>query len=545
VYPGSVGIFVALTASIAAAIAQPDSMQIDLSAPPPTEAIANRAVLAPIFRVMDARRVAIVGIGDSNQLFNGYGWDEGFQAALTDLGVPMFATGLISGNHQLQDSSYMSGFGYYREGQTSIPFPTFDPYGNRLEAPASVRSLLRWRGDEWQPNFPGYVPAGLRLESLWNTAMIVSRSCPIDFDAALSGYVWHGRFDPSEARWDRGSFTPAVRADGSNVVLARSPRISTTRPPRRIGAPVPPVAEAVRIRVPRGQRPARTTALRLGFGIPGCGLIAGPFYGTYMQLVNDDEPAGYAYSTMYSLGGRSLYEMGLGLRETPEETPAHFFEAVRRTQLDTGLSPLVVVVITSGLNDRARTARSLGPASAPSNTPEGYADNLEFMVNRLRASYARAGGSESELFFLFLPSHLTADVRASPNAARDEQPLRAYRAAAADLARRTTNAASVDLAGFMTAAEAQRKGWYDQYGRAHLTPTGYFALSRRVLSELRRCEADVNADGFVDAFDLIDFESCFVQERCVSGINKDFNLDGFVDGFDFYDFIMAFESGCQ
>jgi lysophospholipase L1-like esterase len=147
---------------------------------------------------------------------------------------------------------------------------------------------------------------------------------------------------------------------------------------------------------------------------------------------------------------------------------------------------LVVVVITSGFNDRVRTARSLGLASAPSNTPEGYADNLEFMVNRLRASYARAGGSAGELFFLFLPSHLTADSGASPDADREELPLRAYRAAAADLARRTADAASVDFSGFMTAAEAEREGWYNPYNRAHLTEAGYFALSRRVLSELRR-----------------------------------------------------------
>jgi hypothetical protein len=56
-------------------------------------------------------------------------------------------------------------------------------------------------------------------------------------------------------------------------------------------------------------------------------------------------------------------------------------------------------------------------------------------------------------------------------------------------------------------------------------------------------EGDFNADGFVDAFDYLDFVGCF-EGMCGPDQNADFNQDGFVDFFDFDGFSAAFERGC-
>lgn len=59
-----------------------------------------------------------------------------------------------------------------------------------------------------------------------------------------------------------------------------------------------------------------------------------------------------------------------------------------------------------------------------------------------------------------------------------------------------------------------------------------------------RCEADFNADGFVDFFDFDDFVSCFESSACPPGTSADFDRDGFVDFFDLDAFVTAFEAGC-
>ena len=54
------------------------------------------------------------------------------------------------------------------------------------------------------------------------------------------------------------------------------------------------------------------------------------------------------------------------------------------------------------------------------------------------------------------------------------------------------------------------------------------------------CQADFNADGFVDIFDFTDFVTAFE----IGNPAADVNDDGFVDFFDFNEFVTLFETGC-
>jgi hypothetical protein len=58
------------------------------------------------------------------------------------------------------------------------------------------------------------------------------------------------------------------------------------------------------------------------------------------------------------------------------------------------------------------------------------------------------------------------------------------------------------------------------------------------------CPADINADGFVDFFDVLEFSDCFEGGRCPAGSTPDFNADGFIDFFDFDDFTREFDAAC-
>ena len=58
------------------------------------------------------------------------------------------------------------------------------------------------------------------------------------------------------------------------------------------------------------------------------------------------------------------------------------------------------------------------------------------------------------------------------------------------------------------------------------------------------CNADFNADGFVDIYDFTDFVTCFEDGTCPPGKTADYNQDGFADIYDFTDFVTDFEAGC-
>jgi hypothetical protein len=59
----------------------------------------------------------------------------------------------------------------------------------------------------------------------------------------------------------------------------------------------------------------------------------------------------------------------------------------------------------------------------------------------------------------------------------------------------------------------------------------------------RLCEAEFNADGFLDFFDFDAFVEVF-ELGVYGGASADFNGDGFVDFFDYDAFVAAFEAGC-
>ncbi|MDX2118942.1 MAG: GC-type dockerin domain-anchored protein [Planctomycetota bacterium] len=72
---------------------------------------------------------------------------------------------------------------------------------------------------------------------------------------------------------------------------------------------------------------------------------------------------------------------------------------------------------------------------------------------------------------------------------------------------------------------------------------GKFADSDPITIRFRvgpACDADFNADGFLDFTDFDDFVSAFEA----GSSRSDFNADGFLDFTDFDAFVQAFEAGC-
>ncbi len=71
------------------------SGHLALAASAGAQEAVNAEALAPFFDQAASGRVDVVGIGDSNQLYAGHGWDTGWAVALAER-YGLYATGLHS-----------------------------------------------------------------------------------------------------------------------------------------------------------------------------------------------------------------------------------------------------------------------------------------------------------------------------------------------------------------------------------------------------------------------------------------------------------------
>ena len=159
-------------------------------------------------------RVDIVGIGDSNQLFEGHGWDSGFAKALVDAGAPMWATGLVSQN---ENSGNGAGQGYlYNRSGPLI--------GSTSGAPAELEAFLNKGIGALSPAFYTYVADGGSVASSTACGLQLGAGCPIDNTAALEYDIHWGGFTSGS-----GQFRPQLRLDESpySEITGALPIVST------------------------------------------------------------------------------------------------------------------------------------------------------------------------------------------------------------------------------------------------------------------------------------------------------------------------------
>ncbi|WPJ96294.1 SGNH/GDSL hydrolase family protein [Coraliomargarita algicola] len=165
------------------------------------------------------------------------------------------------------------------------------------------------------------------------------------------------------------------------------------------------------------------------------------------------------------------------LRKSGTSKLSTYFKDVRRILNG---DKTAIITIHSGLNDRNRTQGSIGPIGGfPSNSPEGYADNLMGLVHLLSQAWELAGGDSHSLHFAFMPSHALSEP--------DDAQLSKYRAAARDLAEKLPNASMIDLSILMPYKEMRANKYYDK-GRpsdAHLQRTGYEAIASALATQLQ------------------------------------------------------------
>ncbi|HEV7297927.1 MAG TPA: SGNH/GDSL hydrolase family protein [Tepidisphaeraceae bacterium] len=492
-------------------------------------AIHNNAT-RPAFNAMRANRVDVVMLSDSNGLFGGHGWDHGWQHAL-NLKYSLYATGSM---YQNENMSSGSGVGFNAQvmqtGNSLLSLPstaltgtgsitangfTLAGSGTMFTTELSVGQIVRVGSGSfgrivsitndttatvalaWGGSLSGqallkyakppaelyqyidlgnvsdvglhpinyfYVEAGTTFSAGQNGVILASTS-PLDVSGPLIARWRYGTFNGGA-----GSFRPGFRLESSPfTVLAvhGSGAISTNT--GAVGMATAEVSLAA----------ANREGLNLGvrWRLDGQAHAVGPFFGLSTRVYRSDRTAGASLHTLDFKGGKSTRTLALDVQSASDAMLTEYFGEVRALQASQSKRH-VVIVINSGVNDRNETGASVGPTpNATGDSPAAYADNLQAIINRVRAIWTLNGWPLSELYTLVMPSHAIS--------APDDAEVITYRTAAQGVADANPQTDVVDLSQLADFTVMRANGWYAGTGdRNHLTQIGYEGLSVRIIDAL-------------------------------------------------------------
>jgi len=469
----------------------------------------------------------MVMLGDSNQLFAGFGWDAGMIRALNnEFGI--YATGVHwcgegagigrgtgEGFFTISPGGISSGFAF-----SGAP-PQLDIFGRLSNSNAGADYLYLQSG-----SLPGGRQVGMGVNGV------------LDTKASLRYWLTDGTFPTQGALaepWGaaqgifQGSYTPMARIGQPPwSTIAIFGAVST----RNSGESFALRTQSYTIAADT----ARTQPIDFRFAptwfTPG---FQSPFFALW-QRVEEVSSNGSSAHTLYAVGGRSARFMSTTMNGASDAMLEAFFEQVRSLLPE---PKRVLVRIHQGLNDRNEVLPSIRLGILPGNSPEAYVDNIAATIARIRAIYTSKQWSEQGLAFVIVTPF-------NVNSPQDLQ-LASYRDAAAALLAEYPRLAVVDQAGLIPYATMVSQGYFaNSVDRNHLSNAGYVALASAELAALvaagtlPTCIGDFNNDGGITGDDIAAF---FTAYEC-GAASSDVNQDGGVTGDDIAAFFTAYQAGC-
>jgi hypothetical protein len=441
----------------------------------PRQIVYNAAAARSFIDAAKVRRVDINGIGDSNQLAgpgSNYGWDHGYAKAWTDR-YGQYATSLFGMN---ADGAWNGGAGYYASAGY--------PYGAaNTGAPAELHKYklfnpVTTEGNPFPPAY-SYFPAGYQEVENWTPSMWVLKQNPMWGE----NLTWH--------------FTYGTFPDGKGGF---KPTILTGLQKAREGVWVNSSTGSYGLADGSLSIPATTyqnTNSQLNFGVSAWGdpSLKGPFLGLWQRVTNE-RTKGVAYSTSWAYGGQALITAATHFKAQTDEGLREYVRNLVRHQNG---APMLLVNVNHGGNDGAFAQPSVGPHPAPSNTPAGFADNMEALITRYQTAWSSLGYDATNLVFQYGPYH-PAPLNADDGTGRTKvQRLSDWEKAIMLLSDRHPefNLLVVRGSALTTPMTMSANQWYTSAAdNAHLSIDGYIAVSElavRQLAAYARPEAITNA----------------------------------------------------
>jgi hypothetical protein len=352
--------------------------------PATTDAIHFASRHIPIWRRyagIEDGRVVRVGLGDSNQIHSGHGYDYGEAQALVNAGVPMTSTHLDTVANNGGAGSGM-GLGTIFGATASAAYSG---------APADVQPFL--------VNPAGFFKHGMLWTANQNNSTARGlESGVLPAQEAIRGHVWYVQSPAMGASW---SF--AIRRNSSPF---------TTYGTRTINQNAGPTS------VQRATLDLAADAARAGLGLGllsytlSSGLPIAPMAMLFMAMERTNQARGFTYDSLVNFGGNGLRQYYNVLVSLGQPWLTAYFSALLTIG---GANPVLEFNIRSGLNDRNDAVVAHG-STALSNTEDGYAANLVALMNLLAERAMQGGWEKHQIYFRIRPSHV-ADVGDASQAA--------------------------------------------------------------------------------------------------------------------------------
>lgn len=506
--------FAAITLLAAACGVSSAGAQAPTLLDPDRAAVVAPEVARRFVHLADKRRVDLAIIGDSNvRNARVSGHEDGMLRA--------FAARFGCYATRVEPAAGQGGWGGPLTGCSSSQAPPF--VGDSFPRPMSSYPFP----DISFPTGGAYLPPGITAPDSYNYGLGLTPEHPLGFEGRLRYHLTHHTFrTPSNGRINL-SVREVYPADPSHN-HAFVPDIST--------AEAQPGLRDLAVEVPAAARPE--SGIMFCFTDYGNRRGArGPFFALWHRVENADTAAGIAYSSLLYQGGRTARAaceslLGVGAGGAPLQ---EWLRQATRLQGDDRAGAVMLFQIIHGGNDSLDGAPSLGPIGGlPSNSAEGYKDNLQGIINLLGRAWAIGGYDPDNLFFLIGPYH-PRDERLATNQAAER--------VASELCAENPNTMAIRGTMLSNETEFRANHWYtDDIDLAHLSVDGFRAWGRGAVLALQRaaCPADVNDSRSCTVEDLFGFLIGFFGEQQVG----DFDRNGEWTIEDVFEFLSAYFRGC-
>ena len=425
----------------------------------PRDIVYNAAALKPFVDAAKTRRVDIAGIGDSNQVAgpgSDYGWDHGYAKAWSDR-YGAYATGLFGTN---ADGGWNGPQGYidswgspYGAARTGAP-AALDKYKLHFDSQADGFN-------DFPPNYAYFGPTYAEPTNAWSPMLTIRKESPL-WGQNLRWHLTYGTFDNGA-----GGFTPSVSSQG--VKLAAGARVDTSTGSIGLADSAFDIPAAAYTNAPRPD-------INMGLSYSGEGSMRGSFFGLW-QRAEGDRKSGVSYSTTLWQGGRALVHAATALKTQSDDALKEYLRNAVKLQ---GGEKMLLVQVNHGGNDGGWTIPSVGPNSAPSHTPAGFADNMEAVISRMRGVWTAMGHDPKNLMFQYGPYHPIAGLLELGGDLKTLQRQADWEAAVVKLAQQHPeyNLAIVRGTRITTPQTMEKNGWYaSATDHGHLSAAGYIGVA--------------------------------------------------------------------
>jgi hypothetical protein len=448
---------------------------------PGSFAIYNRAKVLPFFLAARYERVVSIGVGNSNQVKDGYGALGGWSNALLRNGG-LWSSGLLAaGGGSACDTGFACG-GVQGGGQ----------YGAATGAPVALDGLMPAGSSGSLPQYSytaagslaDYFFVGQTARGVWFPGM--DGNCRLHIGYGVSP-GWAGTFTVG-GRWNQSG----PESNFGGIPVTPSASVSTGGGPGIVDGSWDIAANTF-----HGSEQVR---FDFGWGSPtSTGSGTGPVFFSYWQLERPDVHCGFSHHAFCAAGGQntkfilqSMQAFGVGAIKE------HF----RQAMLYAGPSKYCLIRIASAFHDPGDATASwdkasqsfIGPAGS---TQQGWKNNTEAIVLLFKQAWDGVGTlppSGTSLFFLIDPEH--------PQSTPDDANVTLYRAAGDALSDIYANMACVHEDRLLVQADLSARLFYENSDPVngtstpapHLTYAGYDYDALAIVAALMPTGAEVYVD---------------------------------------------------